>query len=181
VCKPLTRQTFQMTFRLITYFVLLSLTIVSCKDNNHKDTKITQDFLDSLVDKQVGQLSYYISLPTKYDIKEQEGPDFSVFYITNSDTTVKSSFSGGMYFGNYANEFPPKSDSCKVTSTDSQILGQNSTWTIYECDGEFTLQTIVDSKSGEGWNNQIHAFGHGDTQEDLDKILAIYSTLRKKD
>ncbi|MBS1542513.1 MAG: hypothetical protein JST14_02670 [Bacteroidetes bacterium] len=125
-------------------------------------------------------MSYYISMPNKYSITEKEGPDFSVFYFADSGTTSATSISGGMYFGNFPSEFPPKSDSCKVRTMDSQILGNKSSWTIYECDREFAIQTIVESNSGEGWNSQIHAFGHGKSKEDLDKILAIYSTLRKE-
>src|SRR5688572_30368000 len=162
-----------MTIRFIFCFALLSFLFHCCKDSGQKNNIVTQNFLDSLVEKQVGQLSYYISMPTKYDIKEKEGPDFSVFYFADSDTTAVTSFSGGMYFGNYPSEFLPKNDSCKIKTVDSQILGKNSSWTIYECDGEFAVQTIVDSKSGEGWNSQIHVFGHGKSKEDLDKILAM--------
>jgi hypothetical protein len=85
-----------------------------------------------------------------------------------------------VYFGNHPSKFPAKNDSCKVSTINSQILGKNSTWTIYECDGELTVQTIVDSRSAEGWNSRIHVFGHAANKEDLDKILAVYSTLRKK-
>lgn len=170
----------KITIRFAFPFALLSFMFLSCNNSNQKTDILTQNFLDSLVEKQVGQLSYYISIPAKYNLTEKEGPDFSVFYFADSDTTAMTGFSGGMYFGNHPSEFPPGNDLCNVRTIESPILGSNSSWTIYECDGEFAVQTIVDSKSGKGWNSQIHVFGHGKSKEDLDKILAIYSTLRKK-
>jgi hypothetical protein len=57
--------------------------------------------LDSLTEKQIGDLNYTISIPRDYSIKENQGPDFSVFHFSPTDTTVKNKFSGGIYFGNY--------------------------------------------------------------------------------
>jgi hypothetical protein len=161
--------------------VALSILILffSCKDVT-KSNQVSQHFVDSLRVKQVGSLKYWISIPTGFEITEREGPDFSVYYFVQSDTTKKSKFSGGMYFGNYASKFPPNNDSCKVETINSKILDQNSDWTLYECQGVYSVQTIVASNSGEGWNNEIHAFGHGGSKNDLFKILKIYSTLHKK-
>lgn len=169
------------TTRLFTFFTILPLVFLSCKDNSQKGNEVKQTFLDSLVEEQIGGMNYYISLPINFSIEKKEGPDFSVFYFANTDTTAANSFSGGMYFGNHPSEFPPENDSCKVETIDSKILAESSTWTVYKCNGEFLAQTIVDSRSDERWNNQIHVFGHAKKEVDLDKVLAIYSTLRKMD
>ena len=169
-----------MLLRALIPFTLLSLSILSCKDNAQKHNSKIRAFIDSLNEVQVGQMDYLISIPKNYSIKEREGPDFSVFYFADSDTTALPDFAGGMYFGNYPNKFPALNDSCKVRTQESEILGKNSTWTIFECNGQFSAQTIIDSKSDEGWNDKIHAFGHGRSKEDLEKLLAIYSTLRQK-
>ena len=51
---------------------------------------------------------------------------------------------------------------------------------IHECAGEYSVQAIMDSKSGEDWNSRIHAFGYGRNKRGLYKILKIYATLRKR-
>lgn len=53
-------------------------------------------------------------------------------------------------------------------------------WRVYNCQGDFSIHTIADNKKGEGWNQQIHAFGHTKSSDELQKILDIYSTLKKK-
>src|SRR5690348_15655304 len=115
--------------RFIIHFAIISFLSLSCKENNQKDNIVTQNFMDSLIEMQVGQMNYYISLPTKFEIKEKEGPDFSVFYFAESDTTALTSFSGGMYFGNFPHQFPPKNDSCKIKTIDSQVLEKKLSWT----------------------------------------------------
>jgi hypothetical protein len=164
-----------MPVRLMLALCLLSL-FYSCKNVNHKD-EVNNGFIDSLNEKRIGQTNYWIFVPADFEIKENEGPDFSVFYFV--DTTAKSGFSGGMYFGNYPSRFPPKNDSCKIEVINSEILGENSDWSLYECNGEYSVQTIVDSKS-KGWNNQIHVFGHTSSRSDVYRILKIYSTFTKR-
>jgi len=74
----------------------------------------------------------------------------------------------------------PENGRCKEENINSKILDNFSEWTIYICNNKYSIQTIVDSKSGEGWNNRIHAFGNCTSKEDLEEILEIYSTLKRK-
>jgi hypothetical protein len=152
--------------------------LANCRNSNSNPGNVTQDFLDSLNERQI--LNYKISIPRDYSIKEKEGPDFTVFYFAPTDTTIKHKFSGGIYFGNYPNKFSSSSGGCKNEIIKGDILDGYAYWTVFDCNGDFSIQTITASKSREGWNNQIHAFGHGKSKNEIYKLLGIYSTLRKK-
>lgn len=167
-----------MTTRLVTALMIAGL-YFSCSRARDNFGDVSQSFLDSLIEKKIGTTNYFISIPKNYEIREEEGPDFSVFYFADSDT-LKSNLSGGLYFGNHPGLFPPQTDSCKSETLQSEILGNNSTWTIYDCQGQYLVQAIVDNKESEGWNNRIHAFGHGRSREDMYKILRMYSTFHRK-
>jgi hypothetical protein len=162
--------------------LLIIATLACCNGGTKKGPaqQIENTFIDSLRETQIGTTRFYISLPIDYSIKENEGPDFSVFYFESTDTTIRSTFSGGMYFGNFPSSFGPANDSCKTEIMKGGILGGYPKWTAYDCDEEYSIQTIVDSKSGEGWNSKIHAFGHCTTKDGLNKLLDIYSTLKGK-
>jgi len=151
--------------------------LASCKNSNSNSDNVTKGFLDSLTEKQI--LNYKISIPSDYSIKESEGADFTVFHLAPTDTTIKHKFSGGIYFGNYPNKFSSPSGTCKNEIIKGDILDGYAYWAVYNCDGDFSVQTITASKSGQGWNNQIHAFGRGKSKSEIFKILKIYSTLKK--
>jgi hypothetical protein len=169
----------KITLRWMTLILFLAVFLsYSCKKSDSLQT--SNNVLDSLKETPIGGTGFYISLPAHYSLKENEGPDFSVFYFASTDTTQRSNFSGGMYFGNFPNEFEVPSDSCKTEKITGAILGSNAKWTTYDCNGRYSIQTIADSKSNEGWNSKIHAFGHASTKDDLHKVLQLYSTLKKK-
>jgi hypothetical protein len=159
--------------------LLLTIFLSGCNRINN-DHRVSDAFMDSLTENQIGKTSYYISIPNDYDIKEKEGPDFSVFYFSSKDTTKEVAFSGGLYFGNFSSEFPPPNDSCKVETIKSKIFDDNDDWTVFECSGDYSIQTIISNKYSKGWNNEIHAFGHASGRDDLYKLLGVYSTLNKK-
>ncbi len=122
-----------------------------------------------------------VSLPTDYAMDEINGEDFSVYSFYSADTTNHTGFSGSIYFGNHPSQFPAKSKSCKTENLKSEILDQNVNWTIYDCNEGNSIQTIMDSKSGEGWNQLIHVFGNAKSNKDLDKLLFIFTTMKKKE
>jgi len=179
---------FVMCKHMWTHFKLLGLLILTtfflaCNsvDKNKGDkVKTTDTFKSGLVERQVAKSDFYISIPADYSIKETNGPDFSVYYFSPTDTTIKGNFAGGLYFGNFPSEFEKDNDSCKTTTLKSTILNTNADWTVYNCSNNYTLQTIIDSKSGEDWNEKIHAFGHAKSEDNLHKVLDIYSTLKQK-
>ena len=167
-----------MTTRLVTALMIAGLCF-SCSRARDNFGDVSQSFLDSLMEKQIGTTNYFISVPKDFEIQEEEGIDFTVFYFVDSDT-LQSNLNGGLYFGNYPGLFPQQPDSCNSETVKSKILGNNSTWTIYYCQGEYLVETIVENKESEGWNDRIHAFGHGRSREDIYKILRMYSTFHRK-
>jgi len=133
-------------------------------------------YVDELKDKEFD--IYYISIPNDYSIDVVRGEDFYVYYIQPADTTVQAPFEAGVYFGNFPNEFKP--DSCNVKTQKSEILGKKTKWTIFNCDGRYHIQTIIDSESRWNQDSFIHAFGNADSAEGLSKLFDIFRTMRKE-
>ena len=164
-------------------FLLTTFLFVGCEQNNNKKSDnsfIDNSYIKELVERQIGESNYYISIPKDYTLEATDGPDFSVYYFYPIDTTIIANFSGGFYFGNHPSQFPPDSGSCKINNSKSKILDENADWTIYNCNDEYAIQTIIDSKSGEGWNEFIHAFGRASSTADRNKLLTIFTTMKKK-
>lgn len=168
------------------YILSISLSFLFLTYCNSGDSDISQgatiekNFLDDLVDTPFSDSIYSIAIPTNYKLSEREGPDFSVFYFSPKDTTIKAKYSGGLYFGNHPNEFEPESDSCRIESDSKQILGDKADWKVFVCKGNYSTQTVVDSKSGKKWSRAIHAFGNATSKRDLNKVFAIFATLKKR-
>ncbi|SEP22895.1 hypothetical protein SAMN05444671_4647 [Flavobacterium sp. CF108] len=159
--------------------VFLILTILGCSDKKTKHIP-ENPYLKQLTEKQIGETNYYISIPKKYTIKENRGPDFSVYYFYPADTTAIAAFSGGFYFGNHPSFFEP-SDSCKTEKMQRKILNKNTDWTVYNCKGKYSIQSIVESGSNEGWNQYIHTFAGANSVADLKKVFLILETMKKKE
>lgn len=147
---------------------------------SNADDKVDEAFIKGLKEKQLEKSAYFISLPPDFTIQISEGPDFYVYYFYPADTTLKGSYSGGIYIGNYPSDFKPESDSCTTETVSGKILNQVRDWTIYICNGRFTVQTIVENKPNDGWDEKLHVFGYGSSKKEINKLLAIFSTLRKK-
>src|SRR5687768_15174494 len=116
---------------LIVIFLSTFLVISGCggTDNIKTDEVLVDStFVKGLVEKQIGKSDYYISIPKEYSMNETEGPDFSTYYFNLTDTTIKSNFSGGFYFGNHPGKFDPPNDSCKTENIKSKILSDNADW-----------------------------------------------------
>jgi hypothetical protein len=169
-----------INLRILFFSTFVALVIFGCSDKKAKDIQEEDPYLKQLTEKQIGDINYFISIPKNYTIKENRGPDFSVYYFYPTDTTAKAAFSGGLYFGNHPSQFEVSSDSCKTEKFKSKILNKNADWTSYNCQGKFSIQTIVESGSGEGWNEYIHAFAGASSTADLKKVLVIFKTIKKK-
>ncbi|MNK85034.1 hypothetical protein D3C87_1049020 [compost metagenome] len=173
-----------MKIQLTMIVLLTTLALTSGGQNNdYKSVHCSADsvFIKSLKERQIGVSKYFISLPTDFAMYETNGEDFSVYSFYPTDTTHHTGFSGGLYFGNHPSQFPAKSKSCKIEKLKSEIFDQNVNWTIYSCDESYSIQSIMDSKSGEGWNELIHMFGNAKSTKQLDKLLFIFTTIKKKD
>ena len=159
------------------FFNLILILLWAC--SNPKD-KVDETYINGLKEKRLGNTTYYISLPENFTIEMSKGPDFDVYYFYAADTTIKESFSGGIYMGFNPSEFKPNRDSCKTEVVKGAILNKIKEWKMAECNGKYSIQTIVESSYKEGWTENIHAFGNGFSKKDMNKLLVIFSTLKKK-
>jgi len=173
-----------MAFSLRITAALLLLAIAFCgyflsKPALRSDTDTT--FMSTLREQQVPNTQYVIRLPKDYRLEEKEGPDFSVYFFSLTDTTAKADFHGGFYLGNYPSLFDHENDSCAHEAIQAEVLDIPSEWTLYDCQHGFSFQTIVATNSPERWDSYIHAFGHGVDDDALTKMVTIFSTLKRKD
>lgn len=160
---------------------LTTLFSVACQFKNSPDTPgVDTAFIARLQEKQVPHSRYVISLPQNYALKENEGPDFSVYYFQPIDTVAEPDFTGGFYLGNYPSESAPN-DSCVHAPLQAKIMGALKEWAVFDCQGGFSIHTLALTNSKDGWDAYVHAFGHGVDDEALIKIVSIFSTLKKPD
>jgi len=154
--------------------LLGALFLTACHNNSATTTE--SKFKNSLVEKKVPGTDFYISIPPNYSLKDQNGPDFSVYYFGPSDTTDKKSFRGGFYLGNAPGAF--NDDSCKVEKRNAPLLGEDEVWSVSDCNNQYRIQTITKSKSDGKWGTYIHAFGRARSKTELNKLFDVYSTLK---
>ena len=166
----------KFTFCLSTLIVML----MSCSNDAAENKEVHSTKKVALIEKQIGDSDFYISVPGDYSITTSNGPDFSVYYFSPADTSVKGKLTGGLYFGNFPHEFEADNDSCKIEKLKGKILNNIQDWTVFNCQEDYSIQTITGNEKVEGWNQRIHAFGNAKNKDDLQLILDIYSTLRKK-
>lgn len=169
-----------INFKILFFSLVLMLMTFGCKEDKKANITVEDPYLKELKETQIGDIDFYISIPKGYEIKENRGPDFSVYYFFLKDTTKTEAFSGGMYFGNHPSQFEASSDSCTVKKVKSMVLNKDSEWTTVHCKTGVAIQTIVESGSTKGWNNYIHAFAHTSSEKDLKKVFAIFKTLKMK-
>jgi len=166
-----------MRISLFLNLALMLFVLLSYEQGPAKSKVKKSLFHEQLVKKRIGNTSFYISLPANYIIKGSQIVDFDVYYFYPSDSTDKVHFSGGMYFGNSPHNFDPQNSKCHVGKLKSNILKSDAPWVIYNCAGEYTIQTIVESGSKQGWNSLVHAFGKGPSKLERDKLFEVYATL----
>ncbi|MFD0750576.1 hypothetical protein ACFQZS_10505 [Mucilaginibacter calamicampi] len=161
-------------------FLLIPLfAIMACNQSgltNGEDSALKKN----LVEQEIEGINYKIALPKGYQIIERRGIDFSVYYFSPVDTTDMNSFRGGFYIGNAGGGFGPESSTCKTSFISSALLGISEKWSVYNCNGKQKIETITKSKTGISWAGMIHAFGSANSNEDLTKLLEVYSTLNVK-
>jgi len=161
-------------------YCLLILIAVSCANKPEKN-KVDVAIKIDLIKKQLGNTGYSISIPPNYSIKVTDGPDFSVYYFSPTDTTLTNKFNGGIYVGNYPTKLDAENDSCKTEILKSIFLNKVQEWEVYNCQNKYAIQTIIENENGDMWVQRLHAFGRTKNRADLQLILKIYSTLKRKE
>lgn len=166
-----------MNIRAAIGLVSCLLLLAAC---GHKDNTTNDPYKKDLTKRKLDNSNYAISLPKAYDIKLSREIDFDVYYFRPHDTTDKTSFRGGIYFGNAPGMFRADSAKCKVDTIHGEILGDVKTWTLYSCEKLYYVQIITNSKSSGNWNERTHVFGKAVTRSDLHKLMVVFSTIRKE-
>lgn len=142
--------------------------------------KADRSYVKTLHPTPVPHSQLVISIPDNYSIVESEGPDFNVYYLQPTDTTNKMLFSAGIYLGNNPSSFGKTKSGCKQEKRKSEVLETKNEWTVYNCSGQFFLETIVENKYHQGGDDFVHVFGNATNEADADHIVAIFTTLIKK-
>lgn len=162
---------------------LVLLLLVSCSNRTKspiEEQPVKDTFIESLVEKQILENKYTISIPSGYYLDTLDAADFVVYYIQPKDTS-DSAFSAGIYFGNHPTSFVYDIDSNKITTVKREILGKDAEWTIYNRDTISSIQTLIESHNDEFWRDYIHAFGVAQTESDLDKLFKVFSTFTERE
>jgi hypothetical protein len=143
---------------------------------NVRDTLANED----LKEVRLGDSNYYLSIPQTYIVQVSKGPDFDVYSFSSDKKAGEPTFSGNIYLGNWPSLINPLKANCKTERLTGKIMGKECNWTLNNCSEQYLLQTIVSNKFNEGWDMKIHMFARATSRSDVDKLVAIYSTLRKQ-
>jgi len=120
---------------------------------------------------------FEITIPDYYKIEKHQGPDFEVYSLSPSDTS-KNFSNGGIYFGGHPQKITPlfeiklKKDSL----ISGLLLGNKIEWTIYEYDSLFSAQTLLSLDN----YLKIHAFTYATSYSQLDTLIRIMESLKKR-
>ena len=61
----------------------------------------------------------------------------------------------------------------------SKVMGKTEEWTTHNCGGEHSIQTIIEAMDEE-WPSYIHVFATAASEDNLNKVRYIYSTMQRK-
>ena len=157
---------------------IIAIMLISCNSNINTKVEHSEDnYVNGLIQTQLGNTEQYISIPKDYIIEESNGADFDVYYFYHKDSTELIAFRGGVYIGGHPSEFTADEEICKSETLRSKILNNNAMWTIYKCGTNYSLQTITEHIYDDGWEMKIHAFGNCSNRNDVNNLLKVFSTL----
>ena len=169
-------------FKIIKFvlIIVLSENLISCNTNKIDIENFSGIELN---DNNIGKTNYYILLPKGWYVSEDVGPDFIVYYICSEvDDSEEEITFGGLYFGNHPSKFTE--DYGKQYSSDnyvySKILGKYKKWEIFKIDDYYFTEVIMRNPGSGLWNRKVHIWANGNTQEELQKMIYIYSLIKKK-
>ncbi len=154
-------------------YILFGLFVFSCSQG------VDQTYVKKLKSQSLVGTKFELSIPDHYMIKKNAGPDYDIFYILPIDTANMKLFNAGMYLGNHPSSFGKSKSGCNETKRKYIVLEAESEWSIFDCKGAFFVEIIVKNKYSSGGDEFIHIFGNATNKEDIDHVLAIFSTLKK--
>jgi hypothetical protein len=120
-----------------------------------------------------------IDLPSSFSMKPQEGPDFDVYYF--SDSSTKSSM--GLYAGHHPSMRSRESGVVDVQRQTGRVGDVSVEWQRWTADGRHCSETLVHDLFGKSAPKQysgliLHVFMSAPTAEDVARMEAAASTLR---
>lgn len=166
----------QMKLNLYILIIISSIVSVAFSCGSSRKNISDIEAAHNLKEKKLDRIGYYISIPQGYKIVETEGVDFYVYHFQPKDTTTKNLLTGGLYYGGYPSEMEPEDKSCKTEVIEADLLNKNVDWQVFDCNNAYSVQTIIEL---DDWA-KFHAFGNAQSEEDVQTLIEIYSTLRKK-
>ena len=132
-----------------------------------------------LVPQPLGKSGYWLSLPATYRLKATDGPDFLVYYFAPADTTVQTSYTGGLYLGGHPQGFD-STDGCQRRRVLVSVLGHAAPFTVQRCATGYTLDAVFASGRSQSFDSQVNAFGSAKSAAELRQLLAIFATLERR-
>lgn len=141
---------------------------------------VDQDYVKTLKPTPFPSGNLEISIPSNYFITKNVGPDYDVFYVMPIDTANKKLFTAGLYLGNNPSAFRKLKSGCVETKREIKVFETQHEWSVFDCNGLFFTESIIKNKYSMGGDEFIHCFGNCTNEEDLEHILAIFSTLKKR-
>jgi hypothetical protein len=157
-------------------FLIVILSFNSCETINKENIGEL-----ILLERNIEETIYFISLPENYFITRQMGPDFDVYYINSNDFDNEEITHSGLYFGNHPSSFGnDKENNLKyLGGIYCRIFNKDRRWRIYNKGNNYFAEIIVRNKGGKEWERYVHVWANGKTKEELYKNIYLYSTLRK--
>lgn len=139
-----------------------------------------------LINQQLADTDFYISIPSDFNVRRVEGSDFVVYYF--NPATHIDTFSFGLYIGNFPSGFKQPDEYCIKEMLEGNLQTKICKWDIYSCNDEYFIETIVENGDINAdkelvilrSDEKIHAFGNSKKRDGINFILEIFSTFGKE-
>ncbi len=151
--------------------VFIGLFGIACTPN------LDKAYIKSLKSTLLPDTQLEISIPDKYIIQKNMGPDYDIFYILPMDTNKKELLTAGIYLGNHPSNFGKSKSSCKESKRKTTIFGDENEWNVYHCNETYFIEMVLQNKYSSGGDEFLHLFGNANNKEDMEHLIAIFSTL----
>lgn len=163
---------------LVHLLISLCIFLFSCSSRiNDTGDKIL--FKQKIVRSLASNSEYQISVWENYTIEERNGPDFTVYYLYPADTTKKLFGNGGIYFGRHPQRIRPDRDKklIKDSLIVGNLLGKKVDWIIFDYGNSISAETISEMED----YMKISAFAYGHSYSDIDSLISILGSLKRKE
>jgi len=163
-------------------FSLVTFSLVACRPDEpprlEKQPALAEPTPPHVVPMALGSTGFALALPATYALKAVDGPDFLVYYFAPVDTTVRTTFTGGLYFGNHPQGGSDTTAGCQVRQLPATLLRQPVVWTVRRCATGYSLDGVFDNPRGQPGQDKINAFGEARSAAELRQLQTIIASLQ---